>query len=150
MRYLVEVKEDGGESVNPIPCGWNPEFATRRPLHYNTENEPYIEWRAKLEAKDVETRAEPGEEESVIQTFMLGPDESDVCLPQADKIESFCDGASLESLRTASELLPPVAWLDERSFEGGIERPRAYRDPLTARGLYEELKKPVRCSDPDS
>jgi hypothetical protein len=150
MRYLVKIKEDGGESVNPIPCEWNPEFATRRRLHYNTENEPYIEWRAKLEAKDVETCAEPGEEESVIQTFMLGPDDSDVCLPQADKIENFCDGANLESLRAASEPLPLVAWLDERGFEGEIERSRAYRRPLTARDLYEELKKPVRCSDPDS
>src|SRR5947209_19411125 len=101
MRYLVKARAAGGEWVNPIPCEWNREFATRRDLHYNTENEPYIEWRAKLEAKDVETRAESGEDESVIRTFMRGPDESDVCLPQADKIENFCDGANLESLRAA-------------------------------------------------
>ena len=150
MESLVKGKEDGGRSVNPTPCEWNPEFTTRRGLHYNTENEPYIEWRTELETEDVETRAEAGEEESVIQTFMRGPDECDVCLPQADKIENFCYGASLESLRAGSETLPPVAWLDERSFEGEIERRRAYREPLTARDLYMELKKPVRCSDPDS
>ena len=130
--------------MNIIPCEWNSEFATRRDLHYSTENEPYIEWRMKLGTEDVETRAEAGEEESVIQTFMRGPDESDVCLPQADKIENVCYGANLESLRAASESLLPIALLDERSFEGEIERPRAYRGPLTARDLYKELKKPVR------
>jgi hypothetical protein len=156
----VKVKEDGGGSesvqasnsfLNLIPCEWNPEFASRRYLDYSTENKPYIEWRAQLGVEDnVETRAEPGEEESVIRAFMRGPDESDVCLPQADKVENFCYGANLESLRAekgkVSEPLPLVAWLDERSFEGGIGRSRTYRGPLTARDLYEELKKPVRCS----
>jgi hypothetical protein len=152
MSYPVKVKEDGGGSesvrasnsfLNLMPCEWNPEFATRRDLDYSTENQPYIEWRAQLGVED----------ESVVRAFMRRLDEPDVCLPQADKVEKFCYGANLESLqaetRRASEA-PLVAWLDERSFEGGIGRSRTYRGPLTAHGLYKELRKPVRCSDPDS
>jgi hypothetical protein len=120
--------------MSPIP--WNPEFATRRDLDYSIENKPYIEARAELGV----------EEENVVRAFMRGPDESHVCVPQADKVEEFCFGASLESLRAekgkASE--PFVAWLDERSFKGGKGRSRTYRRPLTARDLYKELKKPVR------
>jgi hypothetical protein len=120
--------------LNLISCEWNPEFATRRDLDYSAENEPYIEWRAQFG------------EENVIRAFMLGPDESDVCLPQADKVEAFCFGANLESLRAGKEKVsePLVAWLDERSFAGGIGYSRTYRGPLTARNLYKELKKPVR------
>jgi hypothetical protein len=56
------------------------------------------------------------EGESVVRAFMRGSDESDVCLPQADKVEAFCFGANLESPRAekgkVSEAL--IAWLDER------------------------------------
>jgi hypothetical protein len=126
---------------------WNPEFATRRKLDYSVENKPYIEAREELGVEDnMETHAEPGEEESLVRVFMRSPGESDVCLPQADKVETFCFGANLESLRAekgkANE--PLVAWLDERSFAGGKGCSRPYRGPLTARDLYKELKKPVR------
>jgi hypothetical protein len=90
MMYLVKVK-DGGELesaqaaspfLNLMPCEWNPKFTTRRDLDYSIENKPYIEARAELGVEDnAETRAESGEEESVVQAFMRGPDESDVCLP---------------------------------------------------------------------
>jgi hypothetical protein len=33
--------------------------------------------------------------------------------------------------------------LDERSCAGGKEQVRKYRGPLTARQLYEQLKRPV-------
>jgi hypothetical protein len=143
----------GSESVqaaspflNLIPCEWNPKFATRRDLDYSIENKPHIEARAELGAGDnVETRAEPVEEESVVRMFMLGPDESDVCLPQADKVEAFCFGANLESLRAEKgKVSEPCALLDERSFAAGKGRSRTYRGPLTAGDLYKELKKPVR------
>jgi len=98
---------------------------------------------------NVENRAEPSEEESIIRDFMRGPDESDVCLPQADKVEAFCFGANLELLR-AEKLEgnveePFVALLDERSFAAGEGKgpSRTYRGSLTARDLYRELKKPV-------
>jgi hypothetical protein len=161
MTHLLKVKEDGGESesaqaaspfLNLMPYKWNPEFATRRDLNYSIENKPYIEARAELGAEDnVETRAEPGEEESIVRAFMRGPDESDACLPQADKVEAFCFGANLETLRAEREKVsePLVAWLDERRFAAGKGLPRTYRGPLTARDLYKELKKPVRyLSDP--
>jgi hypothetical protein len=123
--------------MNLIPsCEWNLEFATRRDLNCSIENKPYIEARAELGVED----------ESVVRAFMRGPDESDVCLPQADKVAAFCFGANLEFLRAEIRKVsePLVAWLDERSFAGeGCSR--TYRGPLTAHDLYRELKKPVRC-----
>jgi hypothetical protein len=139
--------------MNLIHCEWNPEFARRRDLNHSIENKPHIEARAELGVEDnVETRAEPepGEGESVVRAFMRGPDESDICLPRADRVEAFCFGANLESLRAEKGKVsePLVAWLDERSFAGEKSRSRAYRGPLTSRDLYKELKKPVR-PDPD-
>jgi hypothetical protein len=120
--------------LNLTPCEWNTEFATRRPdLDYSHENTPYI--------------ATQGVDENVVRTFMLDPDKSDVCSPQADMVEAYCVGASLEALEVddgeANEQL--VAYLDEREFEegGGPGRQRRYREPLTAGKLYRELKKPV-------
>jgi hypothetical protein len=120
-----------------IPYEWNPEFETRRDLDYSIENKPYIEARAELGVED----------ENIARAFMRGPDESDVCLPQADKVEAFCFGANLEFLRAEKRKVsePLNAWLDERSFAGGKGCSRTYRGPLTARDLYKELKKPVRC-----
>jgi hypothetical protein len=133
--------------LNLISCEWSPKFATRRDLDYSIENMPYVEARAELGVEDnVETGGGPGEEESVVRAFMRGHEESDVCLPEADKVEAFCFGANLESLRaeTGKVSEPFVAWLDERSFAAGKGRSRSYRGPLTARDLYKELKKPVR------
>ena len=130
-----------------IPCEWNPKFATRRDLDYSIENKPHVEARAELWAEDnLETHTEPGEEESVVRMFMRGSDESDVCLHQADKVEAFCFGANLESLRVEKGKVgePFVALLDERSFATGNGHSRTYRGPLTAGDLYKELKKPVR------
>jgi hypothetical protein len=129
------------------PCGWDSDFAIRRDLDYETENTPYIEWLAGL---DPENPSDPGDDESVVRTFMTAPDESDVCTPQADKVEAFCAGTSLQSLRTekwkGNKPLPHVALLHERSFKDGTGRSRTYRGPLTAHGLYQELKKPVRAT----
>jgi hypothetical protein len=88
-------------------------------------------------------------EDSVIRCFMKSPDESDACLHRVDKVEDFCFGATLEALQAekgeASKRL--VAWLDERSSAVGKEYARAYRGPLTAARLYQELKRPVSCPD---
>ena len=124
------------------PCGWDSDFAIRRDdLGYETENTPYVEWPAML---DPENPSDPGEDKGIVRTFMEAHDQSDVCTPQADKVEAFCAGTSLQSLRT--EKLPQVALLDERSFKDGIGRSRTYRGPLTAHALYQELKKPVRAT----
>jgi hypothetical protein len=129
------------------PCRWDSDFAIRRDLDYETENTPYVEWLAKL---GPENPSDPGDDEGVVRTFMKAPDESDVCTPQADMVEAFCADMSLRSLRTeewvGNEPLPRVALLDERSFKDGTGRSRKYRGPLTAPGLYQELKKPVRAT----
>jgi hypothetical protein len=129
------------------PRGWGSDFATRRDLDYETENTPYVELFAKL---GPENPSDPGDDEGVVRTFMEGPDESGVCTPRADKLEAFCAGKSLQSLRTekwkGNKPLPQVALLHERSFKDGTGRSRTYRGPLTAPGLYQELKKPVRAA----
>jgi hypothetical protein len=131
------------------PGGWDSDFAIRRDdldYDYETENTPYVEW----SALGPESPSDPGDDEGVVRTFMKAPDESDVCTPQADKVEAFCAGTSLQSLRTekwkGNKPLPQVALLDERSFKDGAGRSRTYRGPLTAHGLYQELKKPVRAT----
>jgi len=120
-----------------IPSEWDPIFETlRQNLDYRTENTPLIETR--------------GVDENVVRTFMHDLEESDACLPQADKVEAYCFGANLELLRAeegkASQI--PVAYLDERSLVegGGPGRSRPYRLPLTSPKLYKELLKPVRCA----
>jgi hypothetical protein len=133
-------REGGGSEPNPclnlVPCEWNPIFSTRRrDVKDANENEPFIETREV--------------EDSVIRCFMKSPDESDACLHRVDKVEDFCFGATLEALQAekgeASKRL--VAWLDERSSAVGKEYARAYRGPLTAARLYQDLKRPVSCPD---
>jgi len=117
--------------LNLRPPEWNPIFATRREnIQYAVENEPLIESR--------------GLEDDVVRGFMKGVDESDACLPRADKVEQYCFGASLGMLQAEKgDVGGPIALLDERSSAGGKERTRQYLGPLTARELYEELKRPV-------
>lgn len=107
-------------------------FATRRTnIQYGVENETCIE-----------TRGLP--KDDIVRGFMKDGDESDACLPRADKVEQYCFGASLEALQAEkADVGGPVAWLDERSCAGGKEQARRYRGPLTARQLYEQLKRPV-------
>lgn len=162
MEHPVKVKEnqrgsDSGQAsshfLTMINCEWNPKFTTRREeLDYSIENRPHIEVRAKIkEEENAELSAQPDEAESVVRDFMRGPDQSDVCLPQVDKVEAFCFGADLESLKAEkgkhSEQI--VAWLDERSFRAaGKASSRTDRGALTASRLYKELKKPVRSFIP--
>jgi hypothetical protein len=47
-------------------------------------------------------------------------------------------------LSETNPLQEPTVFLDERSFKEGTQRSRSYREPLTAQGLYNALKKPVR------
>ena len=142
-RRKERIRDDGGSgsaqapspSLNLIRCEWNPDFATRRDLDRSVENNPYIETIAGL-----------GVEENVVRIFMGGSNDA-VCLPQADKVEAYCFGANLESLQAeVGEVSEPlVALVDERSYAEGEGHSRTCRKPLTARNLYTELKKPVRC-----
>jgi hypothetical protein len=161
MSDLMKAKEGGGKQpvrasvpfLTLASCDWNPKFATRREeVDYRIENKAHIETRAELGSEEnTETCAAGlGEDESVVRTFMRGRHESDV---YADKVEAFCFGANLKSLQAekGKDCEAVVAWLDERGFEASKARPRTRTGPLTARGLYKELKKPVRhMSDLDS
>jgi hypothetical protein len=118
--------------LNLTPREWNPIFTTRREdTQYADENKPWIEG---LDLED-----------GVVRCFMKSYDESDACLPRADKVEQYCFGATLEALEAEKGEIdgPIIAWLDERSSDRGLERARIYRGPLTARRLYQELKRPV-------
>jgi hypothetical protein len=118
--------------LNLTPREWNPIFTTRREdTQYADENKPWIEG---LDLED-----------GVVRCFMKSYDESDACLPRVDKVEQYCFGATLEALEAEKGGInePVIAWLDERSSDGGRERARSYRGPLTARRLYQELKRPV-------
>jgi hypothetical protein len=130
------VRSEPSLFLDRTPPEWNPVFATRREgLRDAVENEPFIE------SRDVE--------DGVVRCFMKSYDESDACLPRAEKVEQYCFGATLEALEAEKGEIsePTVAWLDERSSAGGKERARHYRGPLTARRLYQELKKPVSLSE---
>ena len=104
-------------------------------LEKNTENEPAL--KAFLRQY---------EGESIIQKFMSDPDESDSCLPHADIVEEFC--GYMNGRDILSEFKEQVALLDNRAFYEGGSRSEPSHGRLTARQLYEELKKPVSPRHP--
>jgi len=136
---------------------WRPEFGKHSTICKETENESYIEFPSRALSDEFvqpqfeddgneEDQAEHGdEEESAIRRFMRG-DELNVCLPQADKVEKFCVGASLDSLQegAAAEALPPIAYLYERACQEGTPQSRPDIGRLNARDLYRQLRRPVR------
>ena len=113
-----------------------------RYISIETENAPLNRWLE--ENEDCDDREE-GEEENIIRKFMRGVQEVDVCLPQVDRVEDFCVGKSLDSLRSGKgeAAVHKAAWLDERICYGV----RSDTEPLTASGLYRMLKKPVSFSN---
>jgi hypothetical protein len=75
---------------------------------------------------------------------MKAPFDSELCIPQADRVEDVCFGASFEGLlkgRSEAGGEHFVAWLDEGCFVGDEFRRRPLNDPLTARDLFHLLKK---------
>jgi hypothetical protein len=67
------------------------------------------------------------------------------------EVEKFCQDATLGNLEAGTDLAGRrrAAWLDDRSFYGGTNNRtrsrcnRKYEIPLTATGLYRQLKVPV-------
>ena len=152
QRHTQESLGSWGYTSNK--CKWKTLFAKRRKLDYKTENTPYLQWWAEIREDNEDPEAverHPGDEhdESFVRVFMSPLDESNVNEPQADKIEEFCAGATLEQLYAedgeGGAKQAPVAWLDERGMKGDILCSRPYRSHLTARDLYHELKKPVNA-----
>jgi hypothetical protein len=115
---------------------WNQTFASRQSLDYSNENKPYVEYK---ENPDVD----------VIRFFMRNfTGQPERCLHQAEAVEGFCSGASLEALQGGVDenIQRPVALLDDRSntevdSQRGYCRP--HKGPLTASQLFQELKKQV-------
>lgn len=120
------------------PDNWDPIFETRRDdIDYATENKPLIDGR------DLEL-----EEDGIVRCFMKSKEESDACLPRAERVEEYCSGASLDALQAEKgEVGGPNAWLDERSFAGEKEQAREYRGVLTPRTLFQALSRPVSCAE---
>lgn len=126
---------------------WPPKFSERQHIDISLENKPYIELLKEVSGFD-------DENPDSIREFMSQPGYSDICQPAVDLVEKYCFGIALETLHaegTAGELrrLPRVALLDERCYQDGEQVSRAYRGPLTAYELYQELKRPrFRCHSP--
>ncbi|KIX09865.1 uncharacterized protein Z518_00946 [Rhinocladiella mackenziei CBS 650.93] len=138
-----------GSSLRPCPTDWHSRFAMRQ-APSSTENKPYIESRAATKVEeDKEARIEPEEDDDLVRDFMRGSNEIDICLPSADLVEAFCDGANLQTLRKQKGL-GLVALLIERCIQKGIECPREPLAPLTAVDLLGELRKPRIRSTPGS
>jgi hypothetical protein len=87
------------------------------------------------------------EGESLVRAFMRGPGESDVCLPQADKVEAFCFGANLESPRAEKgKVSEPslLGWIKDTSGSGSGQWTLAWMG-LGQCTAGQELKHP--CQD---
>ncbi|KEF55804.1 uncharacterized protein A1O9_08555 [Exophiala aquamarina CBS 119918] len=85
---------------------------------------------------------ESDEEGDVVRTFMRIGHESEVCLPQAEKVVDFCKGcpgASLDALRAGNSIpeLSPVALVDEQGHNGS----RKASGALNPRELYWRRKR---------
>jgi hypothetical protein len=82
-----------------------------------------------------------------VRNFFRSHIDSDNCLPQVDRIEEFCSGASLGGLldNERTHKRAAVATVDEGSFFGDVYHRRgpAAPVPVNARGLYFLLKDPV-------
>ncbi|KIX00328.1 uncharacterized protein Z518_10467 [Rhinocladiella mackenziei CBS 650.93] len=153
-----------GGVLDPRPSEWDQIFQARRDIAglRGSENITWLEWEAKAkvsvddnlapgtalrdEESDARAGTGGGEEKNVIRDFMQDSDKSELCQPQADKVDDFAWGGDLDLLAAETwkgpRSLPFVAWLDERSSEGGVERSRPYRGLLTAHDLHRQLKKP--------
>ncbi|EXJ68617.1 uncharacterized protein A1O5_08411 [Cladophialophora psammophila CBS 110553] len=116
---------------------WPEIFRKRRNIYLRVENKSHVEG-----------RAESGELEinDVIRIFMREPEESLGFLPRADRVEEFCFGMSIDSLRKAKYKqdgsLRLIAWLDDRNLQGPLDPSRAHCKLLTVYALFRELKKP--------
>lgn len=114
---------------------WNEKFTRPRKIDETAENKPYMCFRDEIEG-----------DEDVISFFMRESDQRDRCLLQTDIVPSFCAGVNVQDLQDGNggPVLTPIAWLDERNFRGDKPACRPCANPLSARGLYEELSREVR------
>ncbi|KAI1304359.1 hypothetical protein F5Y03DRAFT_358318 [Xylaria venustula] len=122
------------------PRSWGVDFGRRKPARiYLLENEAYFRY-----LYEVSSRREP-----FIRMAMRDSRGSQRFFCRADRIESFCDDLSIETLLGASTglAIQPIALLDDRKadlvdmiMETGICRTQ--QGPLNPKRLHMELKKP--------
>ncbi|KIY01980.1 uncharacterized protein Z520_02118 [Fonsecaea multimorphosa CBS 102226] len=112
-------------------------FQQRRNIQLGVENKSHVTGRAESGEDDID---------DVVRIFMREPEESEGCLPRADKVEEFCFGMSTDALRKAhcnpDGTLRRIAWLDDRNLDGPLIQSRARCKPLTVYELLKELEKP--------
>ncbi|OAP65069.1 hypothetical protein AYL99_01041 [Fonsecaea erecta] len=123
----------------PAPAleNWPTIFQQRRNIQLGVENKSHVAVRAEL-----------GEDETddMVRIFMREPEESEGCLPRADRVEEFCFGMNTDRLQKAHPnpdgTLRRIAWLDDRNLEAPLDLSRAHCKPLTVYDLWEELEAP--------
>ncbi len=100
-----------------------------------------------IDAGEIDTTEDIARDESPLEFFMLDDQEPLNCRLRASKVESFCEGASLEPRINpdGTENAPLVVWIDDCSNDGHHSVPRRNRGLLTAVGFSNYLlKHPVR------
>jgi hypothetical protein len=154
-----------GFSHQSSPCYWDELFTTQQNFNRNSENQLYIEiWKGqeddidndrdygadnssedldKADDKTVIAEDNDCDEDNIVRTFMMDEGDLQLYLDQADVIERFVKGASLNDFQTKIEMEneQAVALLDERSTTS--RKCREYKGPLDQKRLYEELSRKV-------
>jgi hypothetical protein len=114
--------------------GWPSALKERRKIPLNTENESWLQSRARFGESD---------NNDTYQIFMRGPSDPFGRIPRAAKFEELFSGTSLDSLREAERKedgsLRLIAWRDDRNFETKSAVSSARCKPLTAYGLFLDL-----------
>ncbi|KAI1623176.1 hypothetical protein EDD37DRAFT_682678 [Exophiala viscosa] len=150
MRKFVNCLGEG--------AGWDPEFCKSRKGNYFDAHKTFIGWREeakRIADEDEESRGEPcdedGEDPSIIQTFMQGPQGSDICDLEASVVENFCGSNIPESLREdrLGDLPTNRNFWFAGSCSGGEGSSRIQPQWLTPQAFCREFNKHVRFDPSD-
>lgn len=137
------VSPSGSPQVSGV---WDTVFQERREVDLTIEDTPCINVLARLEKGEPGTATNDVGLDNPIRQFMKSPDESDACMPRADRVEAVCAGADIRQLMDAAGPgnQNTVALIDERTFTEGDESvSRTPRGPLTSHQLCLCLRERV-------
>lgn len=115
---------------------WNPMFSKAR--SFKGHHQSWFEVKRELGASSDEI------------DIMLQMQDDDDSVPscEVEEVKIFCRGACLEHLTSGTGIagVQRGAWLDDRSSHRhiGAQHAREYKNPLTAKALYQSLKVKVR------
>lgn len=131
--------------------GWPLVLRERRNISLSTENKSYLQSRVQIGEDDSDSTENEDDSDHTYQDFMRGPSDPAGRIPIAVRLEELCSGTSVESLREAEHnengSLRLVAWRDDRNFETKCAILSACCQPLTAYGLFLDLR---RCRFPSA